>query len=423
VHPEMREEIKQRILSRSRGEQVPSRYEFKGITKDGEVKWADCSAVVIEYDNEPAILTVSVDITDRKLAEEALQETEKKLEAIVNHHFQLTGMLDTQGRLIMANKTALKYLNVAESDVIGKLFWETPWWTHSKEEQDKLQKAIHIAGKGEFVRFETSHLNLNGELRIMDFSINPVIDDEGNVKYLIPEGRDITDLKNAEESLRQSESQLRTLANRLQEAEEMARKALARELHDQVGQSLTALNINLNILRNRMPLDVLKQLEERLDDSMELVEETTKTIRDVMAELRPSVLDDYGLTAALRWYGKRFSDRTGISIKLQMDEMSSRLTETVESALFRITQEALTNVAKHANASELVLTLQESDGLFRLIIADNGKGFDYTAISKSGDRKGWGILNMQERIQVLGGQLLIESEPRKGTSVIIEILK
>ena len=103
--------------------------------------------------------------------------------------------------------------------------------------------------------------------------------------------------------------------------------------------------------------------------------------------------------------------------------MSSRLAETVESALFRITQEALTNAAKHANTSELVLTSKESDGLFRLIIADNGKGFDYKAISMAEVRTGWGILNMQERIQALGGQLQIESEPGKGTNVIIEIRK
>ena len=186
---------------------------------------------------------------------------------------------------------------------------------------------------------------------------------------------------------------------------------------------MTALNINLNILRNRLAPDIMEPLEKRLEDSIELVEETTKTIRDVMAELRPSVLDDYGLIAALRWYGKRFSDRTGISLKLKMDEMSFRLAEKVESALFRITQEALTNVAKHANASELVLSFEESDGLFRLIIADNGKGFDYSAVSKAEVRTGWGILNMKERTQVLGGQLQIDSEPGKGTSVIIEIRK
>jgi PAS domain S-box-containing protein len=423
VHSEMREKIKRRTLARSRDEQVPSRYEFKGITKNGEVKWVDFSAVAIEYDNEPSILTVGVDITDRKLAEEALQETEKKLEAIINHHFQLTGMLDVQGRLIMANETALKYLDVAESEVLGKLFWKTPWWSHSKAEQDKLQNAIQIAGKGEFIRYETSHLKSNGESRVMDFSINPVIDEEGNVKYLIPEGRDITELKEAEKSLKQSENRLRTLATRLQEVEEAARKDLARELHDQVGQSLTALSINLNILRNQLPPDTLKQLGKRLNDSIELVEETTVTIRDVMAELRPSVLDDYGLTAALRWYGERFSDRTGIAINFKMEEPSSRLAEKDESVLFRITQEALTNIAKHANASELVLSFEESDSRFRLIIADNGKGFDYSAFSRPGVGTGWGILNMQERIQALGGNFRIDSEPGKGTSVIIEIRK
>jgi len=424
IHPDDRAMVEKAVEKNIEAGE-PFTVEYRIHNAEGKLRWVFGRGLgVLGEDGEVEYLDGAIfDITERKLADEALQETEKKLESIINHHYQLTGMLDAQGRLLVANKTALEYLSAAESDVIGKLFWETPWWSHSKEEQNRLQNAIQTAGQGEFVRFETSHFNSKGELRIIDFSINPIIDDGGNVKYLIPEGRDITGLKEAEESLRKSESQLRNLANRLQEAEEMARKDLARELHDQVGQSLTALNINLNILRNQLPPDALKQLEERLDDSMDLLEETTKTIRNVMAELRPSVLDDYGLTAALRWYGKQFSDRTGISVQLKVDEMSSRLAEMVESALFRISQEALTNVAKHADASKLIVTMDESDGLLKLIIADNGKGFDIASINKAEVRTGWGILNMQERIQALGGQLLIESEPGKGTNVIIEIRK
>jgi signal transduction histidine kinase len=112
-----------------------------------------------------------------------------------------------------------------------------------------------------------------------------------------------------------------------------------------------------------------------------------------------------------------------VSVQLHEDEMLSRLPETVESAFFRIAQEALTNVAKHAVATEVALSFEEIDGMLRLVIADNGKGFDPMAISKSGDRKGWGILNMQERAQILGGQIQVESEPGRGTKILIEMRK
>jgi signal transduction histidine kinase len=142
-----------------------------------------------------------------------------------------------------------------------------------------------------------------------------------------------------------------------------------------------------------------------------------------MSELRPSVLDDYGLMAALRWYGKRFSERTGISIGLLGGETISRLPEAVESALFRIAQEALTNVVKHANASKVTLTVEETNALFRLVIDDNGEGFDYVSICNSADRTGLGIMNMHERAQGLGGEVRVISEPKKGTKIVVEMRK
>jgi PAS domain S-box-containing protein len=222
-------------------------------------------------------------------------------------------------------------------------------------------------------------------------------------------------------SVSEHREQLRALAVRLAELEEDERQRLARELHDRVGQSLTALGINLNILRGQLSPDVAAKAKTRLDDSLRLVEETTERIRDVMAELRPEVLDDYGLMAALRWYGERFSGRTGVSVVVRGEDFTQRLPASVETALFRIVQEALTNVAKHAQANEVAVTIEEAGRLVRLTIADDGIGFDRAALQRERGRPRWGLMIMQERAEAAGGGLHVESEPGKGTRIVIEV--
>ncbi len=153
---------------------------------------------------------------------------------------------------------------------------------------------------------------------------------------------------------------------------------------------------------------------------MTLVEEATEHIRDVMAKLRPQVLDDYGLMPALRWYGERFSERTEMSIDVRGEELTLRLPQGTETALFRIAQEAMTNVAKHAQASRATMRLEEVDGLVRLTVADDGVGFDSADLNPK-KRHGWGLITMKERAHAFDGHILIDSEPGKGTRVVVEI--
>lgn len=207
----------------------------------------------------------------------------------------------------------------------------------------------------------------------------------------------------------------------LTEVEETERRQLARELHDQVGQNLTALSINLNILRTQVPGEMADLVYPRLDDSLTLVEQTAERIRAVMADLRPPVLDDYGLVAALFWYGAQVSSRAGITVNVQGEEIVPRLALSVENTLFRIVQEALTNVVRHAQATQVTMTVEGDGETVRLIVADNGVGFDPVHLATPDGHRGWGLITMTERAEAVGGHCRIESQPGQGTSIVVEV--
>jgi signal transduction histidine kinase len=225
------------------------------------------------------------------------------------------------------------------------------------------------------------------------------------------------------ESVKRRREQLRTLTARLAEAEEAERQRLARQLHDLVGQNLTALGINLNIIQAQMPEEAGPMVRSRLEDSQSLVEQTTERIRNVMADLRRPVLDDYGLLAALHWYGEQFARWADIAVAVEGEEPLHRPAPRIENALFRIAQEALTNVTKHAQATHVRVTVEVNDGTLCLIIADDGIGFDPTHPTEPDGVRGWGLLTMAERAEAVGGRCRIESNSRGGTRVVVEVAR
>jgi PAS domain S-box-containing protein len=223
------------------------------------------------------------------------------------------------------------------------------------------------------------------------------------------------------ESVRQQGERLRALTARLAEAEEVERQRVARDLHDLVGQNLNALGINLNLLRRHLPEATPELVRSQLDDSLALVQETSASIRRVMENLRPPMLDDFGLVATLHWYGAQFASRTGIAVTVQGQEPTPRLAAPLESALFRIVQEGLTNVAKHAQATQVTVTVAADDGGVRLVVADDGVGFNLAHLVPPDGHRGWGLITMAERAEAVGGCCRIESQPQQGTRVVVEV--
>jgi PAS domain S-box-containing protein len=230
---------------------------------------------------------------------------------------------------------------------------------------------------------------------------------------------DITEQKQTEHMLRSSAEQLTALSRRLVDIQESERRQLSRELHDRVGQNLTALSINLDILGSSLADARHAEHRARLNDSTALLESTVDSIENVMAELRPPMLDDYGLLPALHWYAKDFSNRTGIDVSVAGNESAERPAPEMEIALFRIAQEALTNVAKHAGATRVEIVLEHCSGHSMMTVTDNGVGVE--AARRDTARHGLGMVTMRERSQALGGRFSVQPVAGGGTRVTIRI--
>jgi signal transduction histidine kinase len=221
--------------------------------------------------------------------------------------------------------------------------------------------------------------------------------------------------KQAETDLEQVLHQIKTLSARLLDIQENERRSLALELHDQIGQSLTAIKLNIQAAQ-RMP--AASAIKPHLEQNLMMVEQTLKQVRNLSLELRPSMLDDLGLTAALRWYVDRQAQQAGYKAEFHADMIQTRLDSAIETACFRIAQEAVTNVNRHAYAGMLRVGLQQKDSVLELIVQDDGDGFDTVqAQQQAVHGHSLGLLGMRERVELLNGRLDIESSPGNGTLV------
>jgi PAS domain S-box-containing protein len=222
------------------------------------------------------------------------------------------------------------------------------------------------------------------------------------------------------DSVSRQGERLRDAMARLAEAEEAERQTVVRALHDRVGQNLTALDLNLSTIRAQLDIHDLPDLCARIDSALSLVEETNERIRRLMADLRPPVLDDYGVFAALNWYADRFFSQTGVTVNVRGEEDAAQdLPAHVQNALFRITQEALNNIAKHAQANEASVSLFADGRAVRLAVSDNGVGFEREELGRG--RSSWGLLTMRERAESVGARFAIESQCGEGTRVVVEV--
>jgi len=236
---------------------------------------------------------------------------------------------------------------------------------------------------------------------------------------------EIAERKEAEATILEYTERLHALTKQLVEVQDAERKALATELHDRIGQNLSVLNMSLNLnlahLSAQLPPEALASARTRFQDALGLVEQTTEIVRGVMEELHPALLEQYGLETALRWHGEEFSGRTGIAFKYVAIEHFPRLNSQVETTLFRITQEALVNVAKHARATAVSVSLEHSATGITLRIIDDGVGIVPERLRRSAAGSGWGLTILAERARTIEAEMRIDRGPSGGTAVVVTV--
>ncbi len=229
--------------------------------------------------------------------------------------------------------------------------------------------------------------------------------------------RSLGDTNRALDVVRRSQDRLRILSRALLEGQEAERSQLARELHDEVGQALTAATLNLDALRAGE-----NATDEKVDEALDVVKRALNQVRDLSLDLHPSILDDLGLAAALRWYLGRQAERSGIEVSVDASRLDRRLPKPVETACFRICQEAVTNVIKHAHASRVAVSIGVEDGKVRMTVADDGRGFDVEeAHERTRRQPSLGLIGMEERATLLGGSLEVASRPGEGAEIRVSL--
>ncbi|MBY0268812.1 MAG: PAS domain S-box protein [Burkholderiales bacterium] len=413
VHPDDRASV-DATFANSLKDRLPHSIEHRIVMADGRVKIVEERWRVFFDDQQQPVRAVGTcqDITDQKKAE----QDRAQLAAIVESSNDAIISRSLDGFIISWNRAAERMFGWTAAEVIGQR-------SRIITPPDYFRKFTHVLQRvkeGETADpFETVRMRKDGSLFDAQVCLSAVKDDNGRVIAIANIVRDITDRKLAETALRDHAAQMRHLSWRLSEVEERERRDIHRELHDQIGANLSALKLDLNLIGSMLAADAPPTVCDRLQKAQQLTGEIIVRIRDVMADLRPPALDDYGLLAALRSCAQPFAMRLGIPLMVDGDDIQPRLVIAVETALFRIAQEAINNIAKHAKARYVGITITATDRRVTLVVADDGVGFD----AADPRQPGWGLRTMRERAQAIAADLRIESAPGRGTRIIVDLAR
>jgi len=394
-------------------------------------------------------------VTDRRRAEKELRESEERFRLLVQGvRGYAIFHLDPLGNVVSWNTGAEHLKGYRAEEILGKHF--SVFYPPEEVSIGKPQHILKEAARRGQIEDEGWRIRKDGSRFWADVVVSPLRNADGSLQGFAKVTRDMTERHGkeetlakakellelraeqrttvlsrvnlelrteiaerarAEEQLRASRDQLRALAAQLQSARETERISMAREIHDELGQACTAIKMDLALI-NRKTNKSQARLRQKVDATIQLVDTMIVTLRRIASELRPRTLDDLGLTSALEWQAQEFERRTGISCRLSLPEKPLVLDADRSTAIFRIFQESLTNVARHSHATQVEARLEQEGDQLLFHVQDNGSGFDPEEVKT---RRSLGLVGMQERALLLNGELNVEALPGSGTTMTLRI--
>lgn len=362
------------------------------------------------------------EVVGRKKVEAELQETYQTLQALILSSPLAIVMLNPDESVKIWNPAAERIFGWTKKEIVGKKL--PVFLNRTKEDleiKENWDKGFASPKTLQQIRLddtmETRRKRKDGSLIDVSISMAPLFDFDGNLNGTMAIIADITEHKRAEKQLRDSEKLLRALSMRLQSLQEEERAKIAREVHDEFGQALTALKIDLSWLNQRLAKEQT-QLSNKIEKMSQLIDATIQTVRRISTQLRPTILDDLGLVAAVEWALREFQSRTEIECNLVIEPENISVESGCATAVFRVLQEALTNVARHADATKVDVTLKFVQGELSLEVKDDGKGIAEQEVNNSNSL---GLIGIKERVVAWGGKVNIEGKPNQGTTLNVKI--
>ena len=370
------------------------------------------------------IVQIEDGFVEKETSARDLQDSEKRYRRLFESAQDGILILDADtGKVVDVNPFLLKLLGYPCDALYGQYIWELGVF----KDIAASKKAFKTLQDNEYIRYEDLPLKTSdGRPIAVEFVSNLYFVD--HTKVIQCNIRDITARKREEEKRKQTGAKLlesykkiKELHRRLAEMEEAKKRNLSTMLHDDFGQKLTALSMSLNLVKLEVNGHAKEKTISRLDDAISLVEGLGDQLHTIISDLRPTVLDNFGIFAALKWYGKQCKLQTGVDVIISGEEFADRFPIQVEIIIYRIIQEAINNAIKHSGSSHVDLSINKKKDKLLFTIIDNGKGFDIDKKSNIGSKICLGMDIMQERAESIEGSLTVKSAPGKGTKVTLEV--
>jgi len=412
IHPADRRMARKNAIRMLKGQRF-SPYEFRILTKEGRVKWIMETVKAIRYQGKRAVLGNSMNTTEQKEARSRLEELEALESSILDAIPH--AVIGLHNRVfIFANNAVEQVFGWRPEELIGK---NVRLLYRNEEDYDEIARRFYTALENQRTYTTEFPAKRKDGREILCTMMASRIGDILREGRIVVTYEDVTDQKRARQELEKSREQLRNLSLHLQSIREEERTRIAREIHDELGQALTALKMDIAWLGNRIT-GKNAALQKKTDYMSSLIDNTIETVHRISSDLRPGLLDDLGLSAAIEWQTQDFQRRFGLPCRAELSVEDEGIDRHLATAVFRILQETLTNVVRHAGATEVTVRLSEKKRVLILEVTDNGRGATQAQIE---DPRSFGLIGMRERVRPWEGTVLIEGIQNKGTRVVVSV--